>query len=425
MAPSTVPHVRQIRPLDEPPKAVVRPPGSKSITNRALVAASLAPPGVSRLQGPLEAEDTRAMRRALRDLGVLIDDNDDPWLVLGAAGELTAPTSPIDVGASGTSFRFVTAVAALATGSTTVDGTERMRQRPIAALADALTRWGVVVETAEGFPPVTVQGVESLPGGEVAVDISQSSQFASALLLVAPMASGPVTVSLRGKRVSTSYLATTVEVMAAFGAQISSDGDSFRVEPGGYRKTHYTIEADASAAVYPAVAAAITGGVITIQGIPAESTQPDLEVMRVLSGIGCRVDTSEEGWTVAGSGSLDGFDVDMTQAPDGAMALAVAALFASEPSRIRGLSTLRMKETDRLAALRNELTKLGASVEIDGHALVVKPGDLIGAEIDTYDDHRMAMSLALAGLVVPGVSIRSPEVVAKTWPGFFSMLETL
>lgn len=395
------------------------------MTNRALVLASLASPAVSRIYGPLEADDTVAMRRALGALGVMVDDNDDPWLVLGTGGEFGSPEGIIDVGASGTTARFVTAVAALAEGPSVIDGTERMRERPIAALADALEQMGATVSTPTGALPATVRGGR-LGGGTVEVDARVSSQFASAVLMVAPLADGPVELRLVGPVVSASYLTGTVELMREFGAEVTQDGDVYTVQPTGYRKAHVTIESDASAAVYPAVAAAITGGKVTISGIPSLSSQPDLAVMDVLSEMGCSVSHSGDEITVAGpSGGLSAVRVDMESAPDGAMAVAVAALFADGTSRIDGLSTLRVKETDRMAALQTELRRVGGRVEVVGDSLEVTPGELRGALVQTYDDHRMAMAMALVGLVVGGVEIENPTTVNKTWPGYFDMLSSL
>lgn len=404
----------------------VRPPGSKSLTNRALVVGALARPAVSRLYGTLAADDTAAMVGGLRSFGVLVDDNEDPWLVLGTGGDILVPETAVDVGASGTTARFLTALAALAPGTAVIDGTPRMRERPIAPLAAALGDLGVEVATRGGFPPVEVRGAGRLSGGRVKVDSSLSSQFASALLLISPMAEGMVEIELEGPVVSRGYLEGTVEVMRAFGASVTVDGDRFVVEPGGYAKAHYIIEADASAAVYPAVAAAITGGSVTIEGIPPGSSQPDLIILDVLATMGCDVVHDELGIHVTGpGGTLHPVDVDFTGAPDGAMAVAVAALFASGRSRLRGLSTLRVKETDRLTALETELSRLGAEATAGEGTLEIVPGALRGATIETYDDHRMAMSLSLVGLVVPGVSIADPGVVNKTWPGFYDMLEAL
>ncbi len=409
--------------LGRPAQGAIRPPGSKSLTNRALVAAALARPGSSRIHDPLDADDTVAMRRGLRSLGVLIDDNDDPWLVLGTGGALEVPVSAIDVGASGTTARFLTAVAALAPGPVELDGTPRMRERPMSPLIDALTALGVSSTTPTGSMPVRVDGRGRIDGGSVTVDATSSSQFASAILLVAPLASDATEMTLAGPVVSRPYLEGTVQVMRSFAAEVDVEGDTFTVQPTGYDTAHVMVEADASAAVYPAVAAAITGGSVLIRGIPAGSTQPDLAVLDVLATMGCRIEGESDGIRIDGpSRRLQAVDVDVSGSPDGAMALAVAALFADGPSRLRGLSTLRWKETDRLAALETELRRVGGVADVTGDALEVAPGRLHGAEVETYDDHRMAMSMALIGLVVPGIVVNDPKVVTKTWPGFFDML---
>ncbi|HSJ27929.1 MAG TPA: 3-phosphoshikimate 1-carboxyvinyltransferase [Acidimicrobiia bacterium] len=415
---------RPIEPVRQPLSAVVRPPGSKSITNRALVVAALAQEGsVSRLEDPLEADDTAAMRAGLRRLGVMIDDVDDPWLVLGTGGRLAGP-AVLDVGASGTTARFLTAVGALADGPVTVDGTPRMRQRPIADLTRALGLLGAEVRSETGSPPVTVTG--PLHGGDTIVAGNVSSQFLSALLLVSPVVGEQVRITVEHELVSRPYVQGTLDVMRAFGAEVSVEGAVYSVEPTGYRKTHFQVEPDASAAVYPAVAVAIAGGRVVLPGFPADSTQPDLAVLDVLARMGCRITRHSGEIVVEHDGSdLAPVSVDMSGAPDGALAVAVACLFADGVSRLDGLATLRVKETDRLEALRTELSRLGGDVTIEGDSLVISPGPARPATIETYDDHRMAMSFALAGLRIDGVRIADPGCVSKTWPGFFEVLESM
>lgn len=416
--------VRAITPLRAPLEATVRPPGSKSITNRALVVAALARPGsVSRLIEPLEADDTEVMRRGLRALGVMIDDVDDPWLVLGTGSELTGDVV-IDAGASGTTARFLTAVGSLARGPVTIDGSERMRQRPISDLAEALSGLGVAVHTPTGCPPITVRG--PVTQHTTTVSGARSSQFLTALLLVAPVLGSEVEIEVVDGLVSSSYVDGTLEVMRAFGAEVSRDRTRFLIAPTGYEKAHFEIEPDASAAVYPAVAAAVAGGRVFVHGIPATSLQPDLAVLDVLGQMGATVSREDAGfWVESDGGPLRPVDVDLSLAPDGALAVAVACLFAPGRSRLRGLGTLRVKETDRLAALQTELARLGADVQITGDMLTIVPGELHGAAIATYDDHRMAMAFSLAGLKIDGVRILDPECVSKTWPGYFDVLEAM
>ncbi len=416
---------RLVTPIDHAVEAVVRPPGSKSFTNRALVVAALASGGASRLEDPLEADDTHAMRDCLRGLGVLIDDSDEPWLVLGTGGQLVGPEAPLNARASGTTARFVTAIAPLANGQVTVDGTQRMRQRPIGHLTEALQSMGADIESDDGYPPVTIRP-SNLVGGEVIVDGTASSQFVSAVLMVAPMVGEEVIVRLAGgDLVSRPYVISTLEVMEAFGAEVEDRTDHFVVAPTGYRKAHYPIEADASAAAYPLVAAAITAGNVTIEGIPEGSTQADLALLDVLEHMGCRVERRERRIMLSGPAALRAIDVDMNSAPDAVLALAVACLFADGTSRISNVGNLRLKETDRLSALKTELRRIGAGAEIEGDDLIVVPGPLHAAAVETYDDHRMAMSFALVGLRVRGIEIIDPACVAKTWPRFFQMLERL
>ncbi|HJU52819.1 MAG TPA: 3-phosphoshikimate 1-carboxyvinyltransferase [Acidimicrobiia bacterium] len=413
-----------ITPLRRPVEAVVRPPGSKSLTNRALVTAALAR-GVSRLSGPLEADDTQAMRAGLGLFGVSIDDADDPWLVLGRGGELETPTSPIDAIESGTTARFLAALASLVTGKVEIIGQGRLPQRPFRELASALASLGIEVQTHHGGLPMSIAGKGELPGGRVAVDPSRSSQFVTALLLVAPMASRPLEVEMKGPPVSAPYLQSTVEVMTAFGAAVAQDGLVFQVANTGYRSSHFEIEADASAAAYPLVAAAITGGRVAIQGIPRESIQPDLALVEVLAGMGCEVRRGEFRLELAGPSQLEPVDVEMERAPDATLALAVACLFATGPSRIRRVGNLRLKESDRLLALAEELTRVGGEARVEGDDLIVTPGKLREAKVDSHGDHRIAMALALVGLRQAGIEIAEPEVVRKTWPRYFEMLGSL
>jgi 3-phosphoshikimate 1-carboxyvinyltransferase len=380
---------------------------------------------VSRLHDPLEADDTKAMRRGLGTLGVLIEDNDDPWLVQGTAGALTVPVDSIDAGEAGTAARFLTAVAALSPGPATIDGSARMRERPMRELLAALKGMGVSIEDASGHLPVTIHG-HGLEGGRVEVDPSRSSQFVSALLLIAPMARDKVEVVMTTEPVSRSYLTSTMEVMTAFGATVEDRGDRFLVAAGGYRAAHYEIEADASAAAYPLVAAAITAGRVRIEGIPGSSTQPDLALIEILALMGCEVGREASGVVLAGpTAGLAAVDVDMSGAPDAVLALAVACLFADGESRIRNIGSLRHKESDRLVALETELTRVGGDARVVGDDLVIRPGVLRPAIVNTYHDHRMAMALALVGLRQPGIVIDEPGCVTKTWPGYFDVLAAL
>jgi 3-phosphoshikimate 1-carboxyvinyltransferase len=297
-----------------------------------------------------------------------------------------------------------------------------MRRRPIGELVTALRALGAQVEAlGEGdCPPVLVRG-GGLAGGHAVIDARRSSQFVSAVALAAPYANQEVSLEYRdGALVSRPYVESTVEVMRAFGVQVELDSTGLKVRRGGYRACVFPIEPDASAATYPLVAAAITGGRIRIRGIPRDSLQADLGILDVLVAMGCRVVWDDAALTLEGPGAgLRGVEVDMGDMPDAVLAVAVAAAFASGSTRISNIGNLRIKESDRLAALETELRKLGADAETGPNWLVVRSRAVHGAEIDTYDDHRMAMAFTLAGLILPDVVIRDPGCVAKTWPAFF------
>ena len=412
-----------------PLAARVRVPGSKSITNRALLVAALAR-GTSRLSGALESDDTRVMRVALAALGCKLEVDGDALRVHGRDGRFTAPAAALDVANSGTTARFLTAAAALADGPVVIDGSPRMRERPIADLVDALGALGARCEILgrAGCPPVRVAG-GGLAGGVARIDARRSSQYVSAVLLAAPYARQDVTlVAESGRVVSRPYVDLTLALMRDFGADAGwCAQDSLRVAAGrGYRARDYAIEPDASAAAYPFCAAAIAGGRVRVEGVAKGSLQSDFRLLDVLARMGCHVRRGDDFAEVEGpGGALRAVDVDLNDLPDAALALAVVALFADGTTHIRNVANLRIKESDRLAALEAELRRLGADARADSDSLAITPGRLRGAEIHTYDDHRMAMAFALAGLRIPGVAIRDPGCVSKTWPGYFSMLDAL
>ncbi len=417
--------IRPRGPLD----ATLRPPGSKSISNRALPIAALAE-GPSLLSGGLESDDTAAMLAGLRALGTRIDTSAGSWRVHGMAGRPQTPRAALFTRNSGTTARFLTAIATLASGPVEIDGDARMRERPIDDLTDALAALGASLEIAGsgGCPPVRLHG-GGLAGGKAEIDAKRSSQFVSAVLLAAPYAAADTTLGFRdGTLVSRPYIELTLELMRAFGAEADwTHEGGLHVRAGrGYRAREYAIEPDASAAAYPFCAAAIAGGRVRVEGIPAASIQADLALLPILERMGCRVERGADYAVVEGPrGQLTGIDVDMNDLPDAALALAVVALFAEGETCIRNVANLRIKETDRLAALETELGKLGARAQASADALRITPGRLRGAEIATYDDHRMAMAFSLAGLRVPGVVILEPGCVTKTWPEYFSVLEHL
>jgi 3-phosphoshikimate 1-carboxyvinyltransferase len=413
--------------LSRPLKASVRPPGSKSITNRALICAALAE-GESLLTCALESDDTRVMIEGLNQLGIVVqhDRAARAIRVIGCNGRPPATTADLMLGNSGTTVRFLTALCTLGNGTYRLDGVPRMRERPIQDLLDALSQLGAsaVSEPGTGCPPVLVRA-DGLPGGRAEVAGNISSQFLSALLQAAPCARSDVELSVRGELVSKPYVAITRAVMRAFGAVIPSDGFPMRVSaPQTYRGRVYEIEPDASAASYFFAAAAIAGGSVTVEGLSRTSLQGDVAFCDCLRAMGCEVVEAADRITVTGRG-LRGIDVDMNAISDTVQTLAAVAVFAAGPTTIRNVGHIRHKETDRIAALAAELRKFGADVDDQDDGLTIVPRPLHGATIDTYDDHRMAMSMALVGLRVPGVVIRDPNCVAKTYPQFFADLASL
>ncbi len=411
-----------------PVHASIRPPGSKSITNRALVCAALAE-GQSTLTGALDSEDTRVMIEALRRLGLAVE-HDRPAArirVDGCAGRPPAPGAKLFAANSGTTMRFLTAMVTLGHGTFRLDGSSRMRQRPIGDLLAALKQLGAdaVDELQSGCPPVVVKAA-GLPGGRATVAGNISSQFLSGLLMAAPCAAKSVLLRVEGELVSRPYVEMTITVMRAFAVAAETPTPaSFAIAAGqAYRARTYDIEPDASAASYFAAAAAITGGRVTIEGLSRESLQGDVAFCDCLERMGCRVQYDPHSITVVGR-PLHGIVADMNAISDTAQTLAAVALFADGPTTITGVANIRHKETDRIRALATELRKFGADVDEHDDGLRIVPAKPRGAEIDTYDDHRMAMSMALVGLATPGVVIRDPGCTAKTYPGFFDDLARL
>jgi 3-phosphoshikimate 1-carboxyvinyltransferase len=408
-----------------PVRATIRPPGSKSITNRALVCAALAR-GESTLTGALDSDDTRVMIEGLRRLGIAVEHDAQAAVirVAGCGGCPPVERAELFVGNSGTTVRFLTALVTLGQGTFRLDGTPRMRERPIGDLLDALSQLGADARSEQqtGCPPVVVRAA-GLPGGRATVAGDISSQFLSGLLMAAPCAQGPVELVVRGELVSKPYVEMTLGVMGAFGVTVPHEGlGRFAIPaPSPYRGDAYAIEPDASAASYFFAAAAITGGEVTVEGLSRESLQGDVAFCECLERMGCRVECRSDAITVGG-GPLRGIEVDMNAISDTVQTLSAVALFADGPTTVSGVAHIRHKETDRLGALATELRKLGAGVEELDDGLRITPAELHGARIDTYDDHRMAMSLALVGLRVPSVVIRDPGCTAKTYPAFFDDL---
>jgi 3-phosphoshikimate 1-carboxyvinyltransferase len=418
-------------------QATLRPPGSKSLTNRALVLAALAQ-GASTLHRPLLADDTRQMLGALEALGFApkLEDHDQAVRLTGRGGHVPATQAILDLGNAGTAYRFLTAACCLGTGAYTLDGIERMRQRPIAQLVDALRAIGARIDYLgqSGFPPLSIRGTGGLRGGELSMPPTLSSQYISALLQVAPCCRQGLSIFFDGPVTSRPYVEMTLALMREFGIEAEVDDGLTRVHvyPGQYRGRELTIEPDASNASYFLAAAAITPGAkCTIEGLGRGSLQGDVRFADLLHQMGAGLVFGSDFITVTGLPQdvpLRAIDADLNAMPDMAQTLAAVALFARGATTIRNVGNLRLKETDRIAALQCELAKLGAAVEVDGDDLHITPPDggrIQPAAIDTYDDHRMAMSFAVVGLRAPGIVINDPRCVNKTFPEFFEYLKGL
>jgi 3-phosphoshikimate 1-carboxyvinyltransferase len=404
--------------LPRAPELVWRVPGSKSITNRALVLAALAE-GESRLEGVLHSDDTRHMRAGLEALGIGVRDAGPTTLVVeGGRSRLRAPKEPLFIGNSGTTVRFLAAVAALVDGAVELRGDEHMARRPIRDQVEGLEQLGVRVDCPTGCPPLTVHGGR-LPGGRLSMPGERSSQYFSALMLAAAGATGPVEIRILGRLVSRPYVEITRRMIADFGGRVDEFDGGFVVQPASYVARSYAIEPDASSASYPFALAAATGGSITVPDLGTGALQGDYHFVDVLEQAGALV-TREAGRTlVRGRPPLGALDVDMHDISDTVMSLAAIAPLAAGPIRIRNVENIRIKETDRLAAVAAELERLGQGVVTSQDGLVVTPGPVSPAVVKSYHDHRMAMSFAILGMARGGVSIEDPACVGKTYPGFW------
>jgi 3-phosphoshikimate 1-carboxyvinyltransferase len=443
----------EIQPVTQPISGSIRPPGSKSITNRALIVAALAD-GESLLTGALDSQDTRVMIDSLGRLGLKVhhDVPQQRIQISGCAGRPPAAAAELWLENSGTSIRFLTALCTLGHGRYRLDGNARMRERPVQELADGLNQLGAQVhcELGNGCPPVIVEA-RGLRGGTARVGGSVSSQFLSALLMAVPGAvpgavsravsgaapktaqetatgaategaSSAVTIVVEDRLVSEPYVAMTLRVMEAFGVTVvENPRGTWQIAPQRYRARTYAIEPDASAASYFFAAAAITGGRVTVEGLSRSSLQGDVAFVDALAEMGCTVEAGLDSITLQGR-PLRGIDIDMNAISDTAQTLSAVALFAAGPTRIRNVAHIRHKETDRIAAVAHELRRLGQSVEEHDDGLTIVPAPIRPATIATYDDHRMAMSFALIGLKAQGIRIADPQCTGKTYPHFFDDL---
>lgn len=411
-----------VAPLSSPLDATVRPPGSKSITNRALLCAALAP-GTSVLSGALFADDTRAMMGAVAALGARVETDEAARTieVTGIDPRTAVTSGMIDARQSGTTSRFILPAAALLPVRTVVDGTAQLRARPFGPVLEALRGVGAVVEELDqpGYLPAAVRG--PLRGGPVEISGHISSQFLSGLLMAGPLMTAGLAVSLTSPLVSVPYVEMTKAVMAAFGVR----ADGLSVSPASYRAADYEVEPDASAASYFLGAAAVAGGRVTVEGLGTGSLQGDVRFADVLERMGASVSRTATSVTVSGNGRLTGVDVDMSDISDTAQTLAAVAVFADSPTRVRGIGFIRGKETDRVGAVVTELRRAGIDAVEDEDGFTIHPGEPRPTRFATYEDHRMAMSLSLLGLRAPGIEIEDPGCVAKTYPDYFTDLAAL
>ena len=406
--------------------ASIQPPGSKSLTNRALPIAALAK-GKTTLTGVLDSDDTQAMIQSLVKVGAKIehDQKTHRLSIEGMAGKLQNSNAELFIGNSGTTIRFLTAILGFAGGKFTLDGIPRMRERPIGPLVDSLNQLGanVACESPGGCPPVKIDSAR-LDGGAVTISGNISSQYLSGLMMAAPLAAKKVVLEIDGPLISKPYVEMTQRVMRDFGVicEASASLDRFEIEAGQcYQSRQYDIEPDASAASYFWAVAAICGGTATVKGLNKSSLQGDVGFVDCLEQMGCKVVWGENEISVTGP-AKKGIDVDMSNVSDTVQTLSAVALFVEGTTTVRNVAHNRVKETDRIGNLAIELRKFGVKVDEHEDGLSIHPGPLNGADIETYDDHRMAMSLALVGLRQSGVKIHDPGCVSKTYPEFFEDL---
>jgi len=404
--------------------------GSKSYTNRSLIIAALAS-GVSRLSLASISTDCEAMTRALRLLGVSIEEETGPrgttLTIEGTGGALNPYHGEINVGPAGTTMRFLTALCAAIPGIDVVlSGSERMHARPIKELVTALRSLGAEIEYlgTEGCPPLRIRSKTHLKGGTITMNGTVSSQFISAILMTAPLNTNKLVVEIEGEQISKSYIDMTLQSVREFGVTIANESYKRYVCAAGqkYQPRATQIEGDASGASYLWGLAAISSGKVTVRNVNPQSAQGDIHFPEVLMRMGCSVSSDSRSITVTGPKTLKGIEIDMSNMPDVAQTLAVIAAFAQGATTMRGLSTLGGKETDRIAALHAELEKVGIRSEPGPDYLIVHGGTPHGARIKTYDDHRMAMSFAMMSTRVPGIEIEEPNVVEKSFPTFWEAL---
>jgi 3-phosphoshikimate 1-carboxyvinyltransferase len=425
----SLPNPYSLTPVLHPLNATVRVPGSKSITNRALIIAALAD-GETRLINALESDDSARCVESLQRLGYVVETLHATSLqVKGLNGRIPTTKAELFVGNAGTAARFLTAMLTLGQGEYVIDGDARMRERPIGDLLDALNQLGVETSCPSGCPPVTIYA-NGLRGGSAAISGEVSSQFLSGLLLAGPYAQSPLEIILKSDLNSKPYVDMTIAIMKDFGVEVEREGyERFKVAPQKYKaQKEYVIESDASAASYFFAAPAILGGTVRVENISRQSKQGDIAFLDVLGQMGCEVKEENNSIVVGAHGGapIHGIDIDMRDIPDTAQTLAAIAPFASSSTTIRGIASARVKETDRVAAMCTELRRVGVPVEEYADGLKIYPcAKIQPAMIRTYNDHRMAMAFSLLGLRAEGITIENPSCVSKTFPNYFEVLGSL
>jgi 3-phosphoshikimate 1-carboxyvinyltransferase len=416
--------IRPVHHLD----ATVEVPGSKSYTQRALIIAALAE-GRSTISHVLLSEDTRYLMEALRALGIKILSSGNDVVIQGTGGKIRNPGQAIYLGNNGTALRFLTTMVSLGKGEFLLDGSSRLRERPLKPLLDALKTLGVPSHSRDnkGYPPVRID-TQGLRGGSVAFTDVESSQYISSLLIGAPYAAEDIEITLQGSTVSEPYIEMTLHIMERFGAKIKrGDKNRFKVKSGyNYACQEYIVEGDASSASYFFLAAALCRGRVRVMNINAESLQGDIKFLNIMERMGCSVERGDS-WVNVIGGPLHGGNVvfDMGNMPDMVPTLAVLAAFRQGRTAVTNVAHLRLKESDRIAALVNELNRIGVNAIERDDGLVIEGGKPHGAEIETYNDHRIAMSFAIAGLAVPKMKIKDKLCVGKSFPGFWDELKKL
>ena len=421
-------HVKKI---DQPIQWNIEVPGSKSMTNRALLMAALTD-GRVELEGVLFSDDSRYFLSSLQSLGfeVEIKETEKKVCLVGLNGVIPKKKAEIYVGSAGTAARFLTAMLGLSEGTYTIQASEQMKKRPMKPLFELLGRMGAEITylEKEGHLPVRIRGCHCVGKKELELDISSSTQFLSAMLLVSPMMKQGLVIHITSEKTDGSYVRITRKMLEEAGVSVTFDGRNYETKAGAsYQKKHYIIEPDVSAACYFYAAAAITGGSALVKNVHSDNSQGDMKFLEVLREMGCAIEEHAEGIKVTGPkpGELKGITVNMNDFSDQALTLAAIAPYAASKVRITGIGHIRKQESDRLSAMATELGRMGICCEEEASAITIFPGQPKGALIETYDDHRVAMAFSLSGLRADGVVIDHPECCKKTFEEYFTVLDRL